>query len=152
MISKNNNLIDDGFTFVNNVFTQKDILNSKNAFWDVINCKYDTGVNPENRFWNLGEDPKKIIKIDKEIHRDMKETGEKLSMYLLLTTIGVALIVLSTMVTCIVYWEKFVSVEQAAATGVASNTTSILISNNTGANANVATTKDIGDCMSHVFL
>ena len=65
MISKNNNLIDDGFTFVDNVFSQKDILNSKNAFWDVINCKYDTGVNPENRFWNLGEDPKKIIKIDK---------------------------------------------------------------------------------------
>ena len=61
MISQNNNLIDDGFTFVDNVFTQKDILNSKNAFWDVINCKYDTGVNPENRFWNLGEDPKKII-------------------------------------------------------------------------------------------
>ena len=31
MISKNNNLIDDGFTFVDNVFTQKDILNSKKA-------------------------------------------------------------------------------------------------------------------------
>ena len=62
MISKNNNLIDDGFTFVDNVFTQKDILNSKNAFWDVINCKYDTGVDPESRFWNLGEDPKIIIK------------------------------------------------------------------------------------------
>ena len=65
MISKNNNLIDDGFTIVDNVFPQKDILDSKNAFWDVINCKYDTGVNPENRFWNLGEDQKKIIKIDK---------------------------------------------------------------------------------------
>ena len=96
------------------------------------------------------QEPRKIIKIDKEIHRDMKETGEKLSMYLLLTTIGVALIVLSTMVTCIVYWEKFVSVEQAAAAGVASNTTSILISNNTGANANVATTKDIGDCIPEI--
>ncbi|MFL3013938.1 MAG: phytanoyl-CoA dioxygenase family protein [Candidatus Neomarinimicrobiota bacterium] len=65
MISQNNNLIDDGFTFVDKVFPKKEILDSKNAFWDVINCKYDTGVNPENRFWNLGEDPKKIIKIDK---------------------------------------------------------------------------------------
>ena len=62
---ENNNLIDDGFTFVDSVFTKKNVLKSKNAFWEVINGKYDTGVDPENRFWNLGEDPKKIIKIDK---------------------------------------------------------------------------------------
>ena len=65
MINENNNLNDIGFTFVNDVFLQKDIQKSKNAFWDVINCKYDTGVEPENRFWNLGDDLKKIIKIDK---------------------------------------------------------------------------------------
>ena len=65
MISEYNNLNDIGFTFVNDVFLQEDIQESKNAFWDVINCKYDTEVEPENRFWNLGDDPKKIIKIDK---------------------------------------------------------------------------------------
>jgi ectoine hydroxylase-related dioxygenase (phytanoyl-CoA dioxygenase family) len=65
LINENNNLNDIGFTFVNDVFLQKDIQESKNAFWEVINCKYDTGVEPENRFWNLGDDLKKIIKIDK---------------------------------------------------------------------------------------
>jgi len=65
LISENNNLKDTGFTFVDDVFLQTDILESKNSFWDVINSKYDTGIEPENRFWNVGEDPKKIIKIDK---------------------------------------------------------------------------------------
>ena len=33
--------------------------------WDVIQGQYETGVQPENRFWNVGDDPESIIKIDK---------------------------------------------------------------------------------------
>tara|TARA_A100001015_G_scaffold291088_1_gene364860 strand:- start:289 stop:1818 length:1530 start_codon:yes stop_codon:yes gene_type:complete len=53
---------------------------------------------------NLKE-TRKIVRIDKQIHRGIKATGEMLGMYMLLMTIGVALIILSTIVTVIVYLE-----------------------------------------------
>ena len=58
-------LIKEGFVFTDQVFSYFDTENSKNAFWSVINCEYDTGIEPENRFWNPGDNPKDIIKIDK---------------------------------------------------------------------------------------
>ena len=58
-------LIKEGFVFTDQVFALKDIEKSKNAFWSVINCDYDTGIEPETRFWNPGDNPKDIIKIDK---------------------------------------------------------------------------------------
>ena len=61
---ENRKLINEGFVFTDQVFSLKDAENSKNAFWSVINCKYDTGMEPENRFWNPGDNPKDIIKIE----------------------------------------------------------------------------------------
>ena len=58
-------LIKEGFVFTDQVFSHFDTENSKNAFWSVINCEYDTGIEPETRFWNPGDNPKDIIKIDK---------------------------------------------------------------------------------------
>ena len=58
-------LIKEGFVFADQVFSLKDIKKTKNAFWSVINCDYDTGIEPETRFWNPGDNPKDIIKIDK---------------------------------------------------------------------------------------
>ena len=60
-----NNLNNDGFTFSDSIFTARQAINSKNALWEVINCKYDTGLEPETRFWNPGDNPTDIIKIDK---------------------------------------------------------------------------------------
>jgi|TARA_B110000914_G_C15520786_1_gene476736 ectoine hydroxylase-related dioxygenase (phytanoyl-CoA dioxygenase family) len=54
-----------GFYLSRKVFSDKQVDNSKEAFWDVINCKYETGIEPEARFWNYGDNPKSIIKIDK---------------------------------------------------------------------------------------
>ena len=64
-MKENRKLIKEGFVFTDQVFSLEDAENSKNAFWSVINCKYDTGMEPENRFWNPGDNPKDIIKIDK---------------------------------------------------------------------------------------
>ena len=64
-MKENRKLINEGFVFTDQVFSLEDAENSKNAFWSVINCKYDTGMEPENRFWNPGDNPKDIIKIDK---------------------------------------------------------------------------------------
>ena len=58
-------LINEGFVFTDQVFSLEDAENSKNAFWSVINCEYDTEIEPETRFWNPGDNPKDIIKIDK---------------------------------------------------------------------------------------
>ena len=54
-------LIKEGFVFTDQVFSYFDTENSKNAFWSVINCEYDTGIEPETRFWNPGDNPKDII-------------------------------------------------------------------------------------------
>ena len=39
-------LIKEGFVFTDQVFSYFDTENSKNAFWSVINCEYDTGIEP----------------------------------------------------------------------------------------------------------
>ena len=58
-------LINDGFCILPKIFSSKIIELAKEGLWDVIQGDYETGVPPENRFWNKGDDPKKIIKIDK---------------------------------------------------------------------------------------
>ena len=58
-------LIKDGFCILPKIFSSKIIELAKEGLWDVIEGNYETGVPPENRFWNKGDDPKKIIKIDK---------------------------------------------------------------------------------------
>ena len=65
-IKKNKyNLINDGFCFLPKIFSDEETLNARIGLWDVINCKYETGRKPENRFWEPGDNPNSIIKIDK---------------------------------------------------------------------------------------
>ena len=59
------NLAKDGFCFLPKIFSSYQVECARNALWDVIQGQYETGVQPENRFWNVGDDPKSIIKIDK---------------------------------------------------------------------------------------
>ncbi len=59
------NLGADGFCFLPKIFSSDQVECARNALWDVIQGQYETGVQPENRFWNVGDDPKSIIKIDK---------------------------------------------------------------------------------------
>jgi len=60
-----NELTKNGFCTVPKIFSDKQIESTKKAIWNVIQGKYDTGVEPEERFWNVGDDPENIIKIDK---------------------------------------------------------------------------------------
>ena len=55
----------DGFCFLPKIFSNKESLLAREALWDIINGKYETGRKPENRFWQPGDDPYSIIKIDK---------------------------------------------------------------------------------------
>ena len=59
------NLGTDGFCFLPKIFSSDQVECARNALWDVIQGQYETGVQPENRFWNVGDDPESIIKIDK---------------------------------------------------------------------------------------
>ncbi len=54
-----------GFCFLPKIFSQKRALIARDALWEIINGNYSTGRTPERRFWNLGDDPAAIIKIDK---------------------------------------------------------------------------------------
>jgi len=47
------------------IFSNEQALSARNALWDVIQGNYETGKFPENRFWEVGDDPTLIIKIDK---------------------------------------------------------------------------------------
>ena len=58
-------LKEDGFCFLPPLFSQSEVESAYQGLWEIINGKYRTGTPPENRFWNLGDDPKSIIKIDK---------------------------------------------------------------------------------------
>ena len=55
----------NGFFFTEKIFSNKNTKDAKEGLWEVILGKYETGVEPENRFWNPGDNPKSIIKIDK---------------------------------------------------------------------------------------
>ena len=52
-------LINDGFCILPKIFSSKIIELAKEGLWDVIQGNYETGVPPEKRFWNKGDDPKK---------------------------------------------------------------------------------------------
>ena len=58
-------LYKDGFCFLPSLFSKEEIVSAYNGLKDVINGKYNTGREPERRFWEVGDDPNSIIKIDK---------------------------------------------------------------------------------------
>ena len=58
-------LKNNGFVILPKLFSTLEINKAKKKLWDVIQGNYDTGIDPENRFWNIGDNPKNIIKIDK---------------------------------------------------------------------------------------
>ena len=62
---KNYSLIDDGFTFLPKIFKKSEITSARDGLWKTINGIYETGKEPEARFWEVGDDKNKIIKIDK---------------------------------------------------------------------------------------
>jgi len=55
----------EGFCFLPKIFNSNQTDIAYNALWDVIQGKYETGKPPEARFWEIDDDPKNIIKIDK---------------------------------------------------------------------------------------
>ena len=55
----------NGFVLLPEIFESSSIKRAKNGLWEVIKGNYETGVEPENRFWNPGDNSKHIIKIDK---------------------------------------------------------------------------------------
>ena len=55
----------EGFCFLPKIFNSNQTNIAYNALWDVIQGKYETGKPPEARFWEIDDDPKNIIKIDK---------------------------------------------------------------------------------------
>lgn len=65
MININYTLDNDGFTLLPKIFSSSKIDIARKELWKVIQGKYETGIEPENRFWNSGDNPKTIIKIDK---------------------------------------------------------------------------------------
>tara|TARA_Y100001960_G_C14617657_1_gene799068 strand:+ start:394 stop:1170 length:777 start_codon:yes stop_codon:yes gene_type:complete len=65
MVEYKNELKKNGFCIVSKLFSDQEIVSTRKALWDVIQGKYNTGREPEERFWNVGDDPENIIKIDK---------------------------------------------------------------------------------------
>jgi len=63
--SDRNTLNRNGFFFTDRLFSSEKIKAAREGLWEVIHCNYETGVDPESRFWNPGDNPKSIIKIDK---------------------------------------------------------------------------------------
>ena len=55
----------NGFVLLPKIFESSSIERAKNGLWEVIKGRYETGIEPENRFWNPGDNSKNIIKIDK---------------------------------------------------------------------------------------
>ena len=60
-----NNLNRNGFCFTKKLFSSDETTAAREALWEVIQGNYETGTEPENRFWNPGDSPESIIKIDK---------------------------------------------------------------------------------------
>tara|TARA_B100001996_G_scaffold314904_1_gene257649 strand:+ start:876 stop:1652 length:777 start_codon:yes stop_codon:yes gene_type:complete len=65
MLKYKNDLENNGLCIVHKLFPNQEIVSTRKALWDVIQGKYNTGRAPEERFWNVGDDPENIIKIDK---------------------------------------------------------------------------------------
>ena len=55
----------DGFCFLSSVYSKKEIDSAYKGLNKVINGEYNTGRSPERRFWEVGDNPNSIIKIDK---------------------------------------------------------------------------------------
>jgi len=55
----------NGLCIIPKLFSSQEIVSTRIALWDVIQGKYNTGKEPEERFWDIGDDPENIIKIDK---------------------------------------------------------------------------------------
>ena len=55
----------NGFFFTERLFSNEKTKAAREGLWEVIHRNYETGVEPESRFWNPGDNPKSIIKIDK---------------------------------------------------------------------------------------
>ena len=51
----------DGFCFLPTIFSSSQVNSARDALWDVIQGKYETRVEPEERFWSIGDDPESII-------------------------------------------------------------------------------------------
>ena len=62
---KNYSLRDDGFTFLPKIFQKDEIAPARDGLWETIKGIYETSREPEARFWEVGDDSNKIIKIDK---------------------------------------------------------------------------------------
>ena len=62
---ENYTLKDDGFTFLPIIFQEEEIASARYGLWKTINGVYETNIKPETRFWEVGDDKSKIIKIDK---------------------------------------------------------------------------------------
>ena len=60
---KNYSIIDDGFTFLPKIFKKDEITSARDGLWKTINGIYETSKKPETRFWEVGDDKNKIIKI-----------------------------------------------------------------------------------------
>lgn len=60
-----NEFCQNGYIITGKIFKREEVDAAKKGISDVINCKYETKVEPENRFWNPGDNPQSIIKIDK---------------------------------------------------------------------------------------
>ena len=58
-------LNNNGICIISKIFSDEKIVRTRKAVWDVIQGNYETGIEPEERFWNIGDNPKNIIKIDK---------------------------------------------------------------------------------------
>ena len=79
-------LTEDGFCFLPKIFLNKETQKAREGLWRVINGKYKSGRKPESRFWNPGDDPSSIIKIDKPHLSDKSVwdliTNKKLGLFL----------------------------------------------------------------------
>ena len=60
---ENHNLKNDGFTFLPIIFQEEEIASARYGLWKTINGIYETNIKPETRFWEVGDDKSKIIKI-----------------------------------------------------------------------------------------
>ena len=65
LFKKNYDLESDGFCFLSTIYSKKFSISARENLWRIINGEYDTGRPPETRFWEVGDSPNKIIKIDK---------------------------------------------------------------------------------------
>lgn len=65
IIKRTYNIKRNGFCFLPIIFSKKDCISAREGLWQVINGNYNTGRSPENRFWEIGDSLKNIIKIDK---------------------------------------------------------------------------------------